>query len=109
MEPNQQMGGQNMGGINTTMPHDKKGGAGALVGSVIIIVIIILGGLYFFKNSKSINQNTNDASITQEQLQLESSTNMYTQSQSNQGTSDEIKDIEADLNATDIDSLDQGL
>jgi hypothetical protein len=45
----------------------------------------------------------------QEQAQAESSTNAYVQSQSSQNSSDDMTSIETDINATNIDSVDQGL
>lgn len=83
--------------MNNTMMNGgemdgKKKGSGALVGSIIIIIIIIIGGIYMFKNAKT--QNT-DTVITDE-LASELDT---------QSEGDNLADIEADINATNLDEV----
>ena len=68
---------------------------GPLVGIVIIVIILILGGLYFW------GQRTGDGVISDQDTVVEA---LETQS-----LSDEIVDIEADLDATDLESLDADL
>lgn len=62
-----------------------------VIGIILILVVIILGGLYFFKQS-----NTEEGAMFEETLE---DINL-------QNDSDEIDTIEADLDATDIESLD---
>jgi hypothetical protein len=71
--------------------------AGPLVAVIIILALIIIGGLYFLKERSS--QNTYVPSQTGDTV---------TQSLNTQSGSDDLKSIEADLNATDINNLDQG-
>lgn len=85
---------------NSTM---QKSSHGALIGSIIIIVILIVGGIYVFNNAKEAKYE-ND--MTQEQTLDDSA---YQDSQSAQSNSDDVSSIEADVNATNVDSLDEGL
>lgn len=98
--PNQQpeMGGQ----INSMPPTpqssdpDKKS-TGSLVGILIILLIIIVGGWYFLRErSQKIPIFDEDTESSIESLEK-------------QGTSDEVVDIEADLNATNLSDLDAEL
>ncbi len=69
--------------------------SGALIGAVIIIIILILGGIYLSKNKAG--------EQIQEQEKMEEKANTLS-------TSDELGDIEADLNNNaGIDSLDMSL
>lgn len=80
----------------------EKKSAGPLVAVIIILALIIIGGLYFLKTRSNQNMyapsaetaGTNEDSITA--------------SLNQQGASDELNSIEADLNATNLDNLDQG-
>lgn len=107
---------QNMGGGSQTPPQtppaatptpekDDSGSTGAIVGSIIIIVIIILGGLYF------LNQRTGttpeDTGPTGDEIRLQQDN--VTLDLANQSASDEISDIEADLNNTELEALDEEL
>lgn len=70
---------------------------GALIGSIIIILILIIGGVYLLKN-KVVEQNENNN--TPDTIVPENTT----------PTSDNLSDIEADLNLNaDVESLDSGL
>ncbi len=61
-------------------------GIGALVGTIIVILILIVGGFYFYGQR------------VEKQKQLEASALQAS-------SSDEIVDIENDINALDLDSL----
>lgn len=76
------------------IPPVKKS-VGPMVGLVIVIILIVLGGIYFWKemeykkNDVGYDQNTDEMYAIQ-----------------NQNDSDEINTIEADLEATNIDTID---
>ena len=82
--------------MNNTMDQmggGEKKGSGALVGSVIIILIIIIGGIYMFRNAKvqNVEQNMTTDTVVED---------LGTQTEG-----DDLTDIEADLNATDLDNV----
>lgn len=85
--------------MNTTpmsggAPEEKPKGSsvGPVVGAIIIIVLIVLGGLYFWGKKLA-----------------EAPTDEQTETLQDVRASDALADIEADLNATDLDSLDNDL
>lgn len=67
--------------------RSNEGSAGPIIGTIIILVVIVLGGLYFW------GQRGDDVDGTVESINVQSE-------------SDEIVDIEADLEDTDLDNLD---
>lgn len=74
----------------------EKKSHGPLIAVVIILALIIVGGLYFLKQRTSkIEYGTTNGDVIVESLNTQSS-------------SDTIESIEADLNATDLNILDQG-
>jgi len=75
---------------------DKKS-AGPLVAVIIILALIIIGGLYFLKERSS-----------QEIYVPAPAGDSITESLNTQSSSDDLNSIEADLNATDLNNLDQG-
>ncbi|MFM2357589.1 MAG: hypothetical protein RJA61_326 [Candidatus Parcubacteria bacterium] len=78
------------------IPPTKKS-VGPMVGLVIVVILIILGGIYFWKEME----------YKKEQAQYGQNDEMYIiESQSD---SDEVSSIEADLQATAIDSIDTEL
>lgn len=79
--------------MNNTMGDEKKG-SGALVGSVIIILIIIIGGIYMLKNAKVQNEEVNMIN-----------TDYVVEDLDNQSDSDELADIDADLDATNLEDV----
>lgn len=81
---NTMMDGGQMGG--------KKKGSGALVGSIIIIIIIIIGGIYMFKNAKMKNAETMTTDEVAGELDMQSE-------------GDDLADIEADINATNLEGV----
>lgn len=76
----------------------EKKSVGPLVAVIIILALIIIGGLYFLKERSAQNDYV---------PQVENEDNL-TASLQQQGTSDDLNSIEADLNATNIENLDQG-
>jgi len=81
-----------------TQPKEKS--VGSIIAIIIIIAVIIIGGLYFWgKTINDLGINTDKELTSDEMLN----------SLNTQKTSDELTDIEADLNATDLDELDTEL
>jgi len=79
---------------------EKSKNVGAVIGVVIIIAILVVGAFYFW--GKKIDEAGNPETILSEP-------DTTTESLLNQSDSTEIPDIEADLNATDLDNLDAEL
>jgi hypothetical protein len=78
-----------------------KKSVGPLIAVVIILALIIVGGLYFLKERSSQPVYT-PISPTAE------ATDSVTDTLNQQGTSDDLGSIEADLKATDVSNIDQG-
>ncbi len=76
---------------------DKKS-VGPLIAVIIILALIVIGGLYFLKQRSSaptyVPETTQGDTVTESLMQ--------------QSSSDDLDAIEADLNATNLDNLDQG-
>lgn len=81
---------------------------GPIIGIAIIVVIIIFGGLYYW-GGKINNQELRNAqeSVTAEEILNQQDPSL--ESLQVQSTSDEIADIEADLDLTDLENLDAEL
>lgn len=77
------------------MPTQKKS-TGPLAAVIIILILIIVGGLYFLKTRMS------------QEPYMPVETDQVTNSLNHQSQSDDLSSIEADLNATNLDNLDQG-
>lgn len=90
---------QNQTGMPGGAPQEEKS-VGALIGSIIIIVIIVIGGIYFWATQEKMMPS--DAPTQTENMMEDQSTNMLRE----QGTSDELSDIETDINATNVNNLD---
>jgi hypothetical protein len=75
----------------------EKKSVGPLIAVITILVLIIVGGLYFLKERSS-----QPAYVPTEQGDA------ITESLNQQDSSDDLNSIEADLNATNLDNLDQG-
>lgn len=81
-----------------SMPNQaEKKSVGPLVAVIIILALIIVGGLYFLKARSS--QNVYAPSPEKDAV---------TESLKQQSNSDDLTSIEVDLNATNLDNLDQG-
>ncbi|MFT5179885.1 MAG: hypothetical protein ACI9GH_000254 [Candidatus Paceibacteria bacterium] len=81
---------------------EKEGSVGPVVASVIIIILIIIGGLYFWGSVlKEQGYSPEEYIDVNEDSQIKDLTT--------QSSSDEISDIESDLNGTDLDNLDDEL
>jgi amino acid permease len=92
--------------INDMMEETKKDGTtGPFIGSIIIIVLIIIGGLYFW--STLINQKTQE--IIQEETNEVIQNEILIQKTVEQSESEDIRTIEADLEATNFNILETAI
>jgi uncharacterized protein HemX len=82
----------------------KTSSTGPIIGIIIIIVILVLGGLYFWGQKLS-NNSADEQMMAEQDAIAESQSISQTMELKTQGTSDDLSSIEADLNATDLDSL----
>ncbi len=89
---------QNNVPIQNNTPQPAKSGIGSIIGTIIIIAIIILGGLYFW--GKRIEE-----SKAKQDLVTDGTTSQAVNSSNSTNTSDDLNSIEAELNATNFDSL----
>jgi len=87
------------------LSEPQKKSTGAVIGSIIVIVVIIVGGLYLW--GKQISEKRAQESMTPEQILSEPDNSLN--ALQNQSKSDEVSDIEKDLNATDLNELDKEL
>ncbi len=76
----------------------EKRSMGPLIAVIIILALIIIGGLYFLKTR----------SFQTPYVPPVQTGDGITESLNTQSGSDELNSIEADLNATDLNNLDQG-
>ena len=105
--PGNMMGNNNMnmgGNMMPPMPEEKSH-FGAISGIVIIVVILALGGLYLW--GKELNNQ--EPATSESNVMNEATVDSSTQALETQGTSDNISDIEADLNNTNLENLDADL
>ena len=77
---------------------ENKKSAGPLISVIVILALIIVGGLYFLKERSS------EAPY----VPAEPDQDEITASLKQQNDSDDLDSIEADLNATNVDNVDQG-
>ena len=75
-----------------------KKSMGPLIAVIIILALIIVGGLYFLKERSSQQAYVPTAPVS----------DSITESLNQQSSSDDLNSIETDLNATDVNNLDQG-
>lgn len=81
------------------MGEPKKSGVGALIGSIIIILILVLGALYFWGGKLQTNEEELNFDFDESSAAVSGTTS----------ASDEVSDIEADLNKTETVNLDEDL
>lgn len=83
---------------NSTPMQTRESSAGPAIGTIIVLLVIILGGVYFWMQRderSTANQGLEEA--------LDVSADLEALRQ--QDSSDETSSIEADLEATDVDSI----
>jgi len=102
MPPQQNSGMGSMGSSMPPMNQPPKKSVGPIVGVIIIILVIILGGLYFW-GSKLNMPTTGEESAAS----IMAKPDAQTESLKSQGTSDTVSSIETDLNATNVNGLNQ--
>lgn len=92
--------------IPSTLQSDapEKSTSGPLIGIAIIIIVLIAGGIYFWSTAVDRGGEAELPTIQSEEAVDEIVSQLNTQ-----GTSDEIADIEADLDTTELDNLDSEL
>lgn len=88
--------GNNLGTPNMTPDKETKG---PMVGIAIIIILLIIGGIYLWQ-SRTSPETINITSTSTDQTTRELGT---------QSTSVNLDDIEADVEATELDNLDAEL
>jgi uncharacterized protein HemX len=101
---------QNLNTVQSDVTQEEvaKKPVGPIIGIAIIVVILIFGGLYYWGAQIS----KQDANVEQESLtteQIENQEDQIIEQLQIQNTSDNVADIEADLNATDLENIDQDL
>jgi len=74
----------------------KEGGFGSIIGIIIIIILLALGAMYYFTDGIDQIQKNDSMSAEDEAMML-----------SEQSSSTNLADIEADVNATDLSGLDE--
>lgn len=79
------------------MGEPKKSGVGALIGSIIIILILVLGALYFWGGKLQTKEE--DINFDESSAAVNGTTS----------ASDEVSDIDADLNKLENVNLDEDL
>ncbi len=91
-------------GINDMSAPREAKSHGALIGSIIIIALLAIAGVYYWNTTMKdvAEQRKADTEAAQKDAATINTLQV-------QGTSDEIGDIETDLNATNIDTLDTSL
>lgn len=76
----------------------KEGGTGSIIAIIVIVLILIAGGYYYFTTGI----NTAGFPVGEDGAATEDAVAALNE----QGTSDDLGDIEADVNATDLSGLD---
>ncbi len=79
---------------HTSQPH----GMGALVGTLIVLAVLVLGGVYFFLNNQMIEPQAPP-------VILGDTTPIPAQNDPAPSSSDTVNDIDADVDATDLNQL----
>ena len=91
-----------------SMPKNKEGGAGSIVAIVVIVVLLVLGGVYYLMMGGALPaSNTSEVLPTMEDVQ--NSSDSEVQATLTQSPSDELADIDADVQATNLSGVDSAL
>ncbi len=105
MPPQTENNPTNQSSMGNVMPktNNEKKPVGPIIGIIIIVLVLTLGGFYFYGNQL----NEKNGNVTPEEILNAPDASVVSLEQ--QSPSDEISDIEADLNATDLNDLDKEL
>lgn len=79
---------------------EKSNGVGPIVGVIIVVVLLIIGGVYYYMRMQA---------PTGPAAEVPTGADPATEALRTQGTSSNVADIEADLNATNVDNLAEDL
>lgn len=90
---------------NISEEVQEKSSSGSLIGVVIIIIVLVAGGIYFWSTISNRSNETDQLPTIQSGGETDAIVNQLNA----QNTSDEVTDIEADLNTTELDNLDSEL
>ncbi len=82
---------------------EHKSSTGPIIGSIIVVLIVVLGGLYLY--GQQLGQN--EAVVPPQETSTTNETSLASIEQ--QGSSDDLGEINADLNSTDLDNLDSDM
>ena len=82
-----------------------KSAFGPIAGIAIIVIVLIVGGVYLWMTATDQDVDESQLPVIQSGGEAEAIVNQL----NTQGTSDEIADIEADLNTTELENLDSEL
>lgn len=83
----------------------ERSSSGSLIGVAIIIIVLVAGGIYFWSTAVGRDRGSDQLPTIQSGGEVDAIVNQL----NSQGTSDEVADIEADLNTTGLDNLDSEL
>jgi flagellar basal body-associated protein FliL len=86
------------------MMPKKEGGTSGVIAIIVIVVLLALGGIYYLMTSGNAMLPVDEVMPTLTDVQ--NSTDPDVQATMQQGSSDALADIEADLGATDLTGLD---
>jgi hypothetical protein len=98
MEPNQQQSAPTM---PPQEPMKEEKGVGGIIGIIIIVIILIVAGVYLYANrpDQPLTPPTPPGTVPGETAPSSETLRV-------QGSSDNLGDIEADLNSTNFDNMD---
>ncbi len=99
---------------NPIVPQKESKPMGALIGAIIVIILLIAGGIYVWSTriQPQITAPENAQTVADNTAALEESAtapDTMIDTLTSQSSSDEVTSIEADLNATDLNSIDKEL
>lgn len=82
---------------------NNKSSIGPVIGAIIIVLLLILGGLYVWGEKLNQGDTPNDQSLNE---QYDASQDAAVIQFKQQGSSDDLNSIEADIQSTNLDSID---
>jgi len=97
---------ENTASIDSGVDQTESKSTGSIIAIIVIVVIIIIGGLYFW--GQTVNDDTMGSKDTIAE-EIASTPDATTEALKQQGGSDAISDIDADLNSTDFGDFDAEL